>query len=203
MKNRTVWLVSLVGLLLMAAVVSYGLLLNSDNAVSRLNAAASAAVAVGGFLAFVVLVFYTAETYRLRIAAEKQLDSQHRVQEDQVKLSLFDKRFFVYVSLRQFLNRLSELGTTLDAAQLLQDTNQAEFLFKPEIEEFLKQVYRRAHKLQSLKQQEAHAKQQLQGLVPVDLSNQLDAESGWLISEAPKLARQKFEPYLILYMTAE
>lgn len=76
-------------------------------------------------------------TYRLRIASEKQLQSQHRVQEDQVKLSLFDKRFLVYLALRQILNKLSDLGKTLDAAQLLRDTNQAQFLFKPDIEEFL------------------------------------------------------------------
>jgi hypothetical protein len=39
---------------------------------------------------------------------------------------------FLYTS-----SRLSELGKTLDAAQLLRDTNQAEFLFKPDIEAFL------------------------------------------------------------------
>ena len=121
---------------------------------------------------------------------------QAHLQRQQLRQNLFDKRFGVYLALSQFLNTLSELGKSLDAAQLLQSTNQAEFLFNPEVEEFLKEVYRRAHKLQSLKEREAHIKQQLQGRVPMELSDQLDAESSWLISEAPKLARQKFEPYL-------
>jgi hypothetical protein len=123
---------------------------------------------------------------------------QARLQRQQLRQNLFAKRFGVYLALRQFLNTLSELGKTLDAACLLQNTKQAEFLFEPEIEEFLKEVFRRANKLQSIKEQEARAAQQLQGRALMELSAQHDAESSWLISEAPKLARKKFEPYLRL-----
>ena len=95
--------VSAVGLALVAAVVWYVLSLHDRAAaIGKVSAAASAAAAVGGLLAFVVLVVYTAETQRLRIAAERQLESQHQVQVDQVKLSLFDKRFLVYLTLQRF-----------------------------------------------------------------------------------------------------
>jgi hypothetical protein len=120
------------------------------------------------------------------------------LQRQQLRQNLFAKRFGVYLALRHFLNTSTELGKTIDAAGLLQDTNQAEFLFDPEIGEFLKEVYRRAHKLQSLKEQEARAAQQLQGRIPVELSDQHDAAFSWLITEAPKLSREKFEPYLRL-----
>jgi hypothetical protein len=190
MINRTVLLVLIVGLLVMAAVVFYGLSLSDDDVVSRFNAAASAATAVGGFLAFVVLVIYTVQTYRLRIATEK-------VQEDQVKLNLFDKRFLVYVSLHRFLNSLYELGKTHQATKLLQDTNQAKFLFKPDIEEFLLDVYRKASHLESFNEQEARASSR--GMQPRLEPDNVRQDHDWLISEAPKLARQKFEVYLRLY----
>lgn len=181
MMNRTVLLALVVGFLLMVAVVWYGLSLTSDNDVSKFSGAASGAAAVGGFLAFFVLVIYTAETSKLRKAT--------------VELGLFDKRFRVYFALRQFLNTLSQPAT-----QLLLDTNQAQFLFKPDIEEFLLEVYKKAVHVQSHKEQEEHALKQ--GVV-MPLPDNVAAESLWLSTEAHKLAREKFEPYLKkLYLMA-
>ena len=103
MTNRMCLVVLAIGVLLVVAVVTCCLSLTSGSDVGKVSAAASAAAAVAGLLAFVVLVIYTAETRSLRIAANKQLQLQRRVQEDQVRLSLFDKRFVVYLVLRRFL----------------------------------------------------------------------------------------------------
>lgn len=157
MTKRVCWGVVILGFVVVVAVVCYSLSLKEGNALSRLGSVASAAATVSGFLALAVLVFYTLETQRLRIATEEQLRAQCRFQEDNVKLGLFDKAFQVYVALRQFLNSLSELGKTLDATQVLRDTNQAQFLFKPDVEQFVQEVYKKASCLQSRKEGERRA----------------------------------------------
>jgi len=122
------------------------------------------------------------------------------LQRQQLRHNLFPKQFDVYLSLRRFLNRLPDLGKTLDAAQLLQDTNQAEFLFKrgflfrkPDIAEFLQEVSKKARHYQSHKEQEERVLRQ--GMVPPLLPDNLESEDSWLFSEAPTIARQKFAPY--------
>jgi hypothetical protein len=122
---------------------------------------------------------------------------QVRLQRQQLRHDLYGKRFDVYLSLRQFLNTLSELGKTVDATKLLRDTNQAEFLFKPDIEEFLQEVYKKASRWQSFKEKEERASKLGTIPLPDDLAK-AESEHSWLISEAPKLARQKFGEYLKL-----
>jgi len=63
-----------IGLLVVVAVWCYGQSLTDDAAIQRLSAIATAVAAVGGFLAFVILVFYTIETRVLRKATEEQLE---------------------------------------------------------------------------------------------------------------------------------
>jgi len=144
MMKRTVWLVSGAGLLLMGAVVWYGLSLNSDSAVGKLSAAASAAAAVGGTLAFLVLVIYTAETSRLRKATENQLHLQQQVQEDQVKLSLFDKRFLIYSGVDEFvMSILRNNGVNMmsdDYRRFADRVGQAEWLFRADVNNYLAEI---------------------------------------------------------------
>ena len=64
----------IIGLLVFVAVWSYGQSLTEDPAIQRFGAIATAIAAVGGFLAFVILVFYTIETRLLRKATEEQLE---------------------------------------------------------------------------------------------------------------------------------
>ena len=63
-----------IGLLILVAVSAYGQSLNGDAAIQRFIAIATAVAAVGGFLASVILVFYTIETRMLRKATEEQLE---------------------------------------------------------------------------------------------------------------------------------
>jgi hypothetical protein len=115
-----------------------------------------------------------------------------------LRQNLFVKRIEVYFSLRLFLTRFSELGDKFDAAQVLQETKQAKFLFPPEIEEFLLDVCHRARKFQSLKEQAQRAQDRDEGPLPIQLSDERDAASLWLTLEAPKLAERKFEAHLRL-----
>lgn len=63
-----------IGLLFLVSVLAYGQSLTGDAAIQRFIAISTAVAAVGGFLAFVILVFYTIETRLLRKAAEEQLE---------------------------------------------------------------------------------------------------------------------------------
>jgi len=121
---------------------------------------------------------------------------QGYLQRQQLRHNLYAKRLDVYLSLRRFLNNLPELGKTRYAIELPQDTNQAQFLFKPEIEEFLNEVYKRAHHLQSFHEQEARAERR--GMGSTIESASLETKHSWLISEAPQLASRKFGRYLKL-----
>jgi heme exporter protein D len=56
-----------------AALVVYARSLTTDFDIQRFNASATALAAVAGILAFVVLVVYTKETYKLRTVAQQQV----------------------------------------------------------------------------------------------------------------------------------
>jgi hypothetical protein len=62
------------GFLVIIVVWSYGQPLTDNVAIQKFSAIATAIAAGGGFLAFLVLVFYTIETRLLRKATEEQLE---------------------------------------------------------------------------------------------------------------------------------
>jgi hypothetical protein len=80
---------------------------------------------------------------------------QGRLQKQQLKQNLYARRVEVYFSLRKFLSDISIGNRPLDLNQcmeLLRETKEAEFLFGPEIESLIGEIYRKATHLRTLNQ---------------------------------------------------
>ena len=70
---------------------------------------------------------------------------QQRTNALRLKHELFERRYKVYESFRSFISGVMQEGKTSTAACLsfLRETNQAEFLFGPEIPEYLTAVFKK------------------------------------------------------------
>src|ERR1035441_3362714 len=108
---------------------------------------------------------------------------------------MFDRRFGIFVTVRQFLSTVGSTPT-IDAVGFLQKTNQANFLFHPctGIDTFIDEVYSKARKLEGINE--------MLGRAVVPNQQQLQQEQfallEWL-SDAHAIANQKFMPQLYLY----
>lgn len=128
---------------------------------------------------------------------------QSRLQQQQQRLTLFDKRFRIFLTVRQFLFTVNT-NPEIDAFGFWQKTNQAKFLFKPSIgiDTFIDEIGKKARKLQDINkrlgrpvvttdpnQAQVHQRQ---------LQQEQLALREWL-SDAHATANQKFMRQLILY----
>ena len=90
MSNRFVAATIVVALFLTAGIWVYGQYVADDSAIQRFSAIATAIAAAAGFFAFVALVVYTRETFKLRKVAEQQVaiaQQQVAVAEQQVAVA--------------------------------------------------------------------------------------------------------------------
>lgn len=69
---------------------------------------------------------------------------QYRVAHDRLKLDLWEKRYAVYKGAQVFLSRVMQEGTTdmQELVRYLQDTKDAFFLFRPDMAEYLSDLYK-------------------------------------------------------------
>jgi hypothetical protein len=129
----------------------------------------------------------------------RQLQHSINLQRQQLKHSMYEKRFEVYLGVRKFIATITtSLQPEISDAQLLMwETQQAEWLFKPAIQQFIEnELRRRAIRLRTLnKLYEAHRITQPQ----IDEMNDL---SMWLVEIAPVAAHALFAQYLTLHTTA-
>jgi hypothetical protein len=80
---------------------------------------------------------------------------QQRTNELRLKHELFERRYKVYDSLMAFLGRTLQEGkpSTESSFTFLRETNQAQFLFGPEIPDYLESVYKKGNALRSSERQ--------------------------------------------------
>ena len=124
---------------------------------------------------------------------------QSKLQSRQLKQAMFEKRFTVYLAVRRFLGEITKtLQVELaDASTLMRETNQAEFLFKPEIPAFIEdEIYKKAIRLR-----------ELDGMLLRDPRNERSQQwieeraalEEWFAVKSHEIAKEKFGPYLVLY----
>jgi hypothetical protein len=119
---------------------------------------------------------------------------QYRTDRAKFKLDLFEKRFAVFVGTRRFLSQILTAGK-VDLADLFAyraAIGEAEFLYKTDITEYLREIDRRALNLHTL-----HGKIEP---IPVGdersrVAGEISDELGWLIGQLPEL-KDRFAPYL-------
>lgn len=121
---------------------------------------------------------------------------QSRLSRRQLKQAIFEKRFAVYLTVRDFIGRVCKtLDVKLQECFTFQyDTNQAEFLFEPPVQTFINEVYRKATELHSVNEI-------LRG-APNGDQQRLNEKHGlatWFAVDAHEIAKTQFAPYLRLY----
>ena len=70
---------------------------------------------------------------------------QHKTNALRLKHELFERRFQVYEAFRRFLGGIMAEGKTsnMECLTMLRETNQAEFLFRPDIPQYLLSAYQK------------------------------------------------------------
>jgi hypothetical protein len=76
---------------------------------------------------------------------------QSHLQERQFRVSFFEKRFPVFVTLREFL--VGGEKTVDQCSAFLRETKQGKFLFGKAFDDFVNEVYRKAHRIRTLNEQ--------------------------------------------------
>ncbi len=76
---------------------------------------------------------------------------QSHLQARQFRVSLFEKRFPVFVTLREFL--VGGEKTVDQCSAFLRETKQGKFLFGTVFDDFVNEVYRKAHRIRTLNEQ--------------------------------------------------
>ena len=119
---------------------------------------------------------------------------QFRLSREKFKLDLFEKRFSIFSGTRLFLSHILadgkvELKTIFEYRAAIAE---ASFLFKPDVTDYLEEIYRRAVHMNALAMKLT--------AVPVgeERNKLVDEEGGeltWLTDQLPEL-KVKFGPYL-------
>ena len=121
---------------------------------------------------------------------------QGHLQRQNLKQNLFQQRHAVYLEVRHFLSDYAIKGKTdlNSGIRLLQNTKESEWLFGPEIDSLIQEIYNKASMLRSFENMETGG----QPLQP-DKRSEMNDLSNWIAVTANTVARQKFTPYLRLY----
>lgn len=109
----------------------------------------------------------------------RQLKHTANLQKRQLKVTLFDKRFPIYLVVRDFLNRATSPVDAPSCKTFLQDTKEAEWLFPETISKFIVEIYKNADDLHRGRNE--------------------DNARIWLDGKAHTLAREKFAEFLRLF----
>lgn len=115
---------------------------------------------------------------------------QSHLQRRQLKVSLFEKRFPVFVTLREFL--VGGDKTVDQCSAFLRETKQGKFLFGLAFDGFVNEVYSKAHRRRSLNEMLKNGQQPNQR----HLDELQSVEEWW--TAAFTVAEEKFGPYLQL-----
>ena len=124
---------------------------------------------------------------------------QHRTNALRLKHELFERRYKVYDSFRSFISNARLEGKTSQAACLsfLIEANQAEFLFGPEIPEYLNSVYKKGLDLLSSDRRLGSEGQFLVGDERNRVAHENAEQVKWL-GDQLEVAPERFRKYLNL-----
>lgn len=148
---------------------------------------------VQGVLAFAI--FRVTRKYVLLTADLVKLQADVvKLQKQGEQRGLYDRRVKVYDSLMGFLSEFArEMKIDFPPImQLYRDTREAEFLFGPEIPEFIDHVAKRAGEHRVLQTENVYEAGDQQKI------NEIQEVEGWLAITASKEAKDKFGRYLRL-----
>jgi hypothetical protein len=123
---------------------------------------------------------------------------QDQLQKKLIKQGLYEKRLAVFLATMRFLSEIA-LKPEIEfdqPIQLLRETLEAEFLFGPEIETFIKQVSAKASELRTKSKiyPQANTPEQRRQ----ELMTECNALENWLVEDAFGLAKTHFAKYLRL-----
>ncbi|HZY74547.1 MAG TPA: hypothetical protein VFE22_15670 [Edaphobacter sp.] len=158
---------------------------------SAIQSIAAAVQALFAILIFVATRRYVAITSSLAKVSENQF----LLQREAFRANLYEKRLKVFRATTEFLAKFAaEVRTEQqDIHKLLRDTNEAQFLFGPEVVAFISELRHRAleHRKKS---------QLVDDPREIGRRDELMADvhrlEDWLMVEAFQAAREKFAPYL-------
>jgi hypothetical protein len=99
-------------------------------------------------------LFFSIVTLFLSIAVAIIAALQWRVADNKLRLDLFDRRYKVYDATRKFLSVIIREGTFTnpDLFEFNAGTSDAQFLFKPDVAEYLAEIRKRALHLRTTRQ---------------------------------------------------
>jgi hypothetical protein len=115
---------------------------------------------------------------------------QSRLQRRQLQVSLFEKRFPVFVTVREFL--VSGEKTADQCSVFLRETRQGKFLFGPAFDAFVNEVYSKAQRRRSLHELLANGQRPNERYL-----QELDSVENWL-TDAFTVAEKQFGSYIQL-----
>ena len=97
----------------------------------------------------VIKILSAALTLILGIIATCVLVSQYRLQRQQVKLAVFDKRYAVYEATRKYLEIITQYGeaTKEQTDEFLRNADAKDFLFESDVQDFLKELLKKGGEL--------------------------------------------------------
>jgi hypothetical protein len=123
---------------------------------------------------------------------------QSWLQRRQLKHTLFEKRFPIYVATRAFLNGITSSVDAPSPRTFLQETRAVEWLFPSVIGSFVNEVYTKANDLQTLNEEIKQAHENDPSANVRQLKEQRLALEKWFATDAQRIAREKFTPFLRL-----
>jgi predicted outer membrane protein len=129
---------------------------------------------------------------------------QGQLQGQGLKQDLFDRRFKVYLAVRGFLSGFTASNEDPDDLQskaiaLLRDTKEAEWLFGPEVQEFIeRKLYSAAIAFSTLQRLSLQVQKQSR-MLNEQQRNEFDQRLAWLMVDAHKETHTVFKEYLRLH----
>jgi hypothetical protein len=123
---------------------------------------------------------------------------QWQINRQRVKLDLFDRRFRVFLEVRKILSSVlpEARATREDFLRFRTGVAESYFIFGPEIENYLQEIYLHGINLASAEDRYRQPKQQrADDHDPKKLAEQMNLHLAWLTDELP-LAKEKFKKYL-------
>lgn len=123
---------------------------------------------------------------------------QWKINRQKLFLDLYDRRLKVYEEVRQILGMVARDARASydDLLKFHIAVSEADFLFEPEISEYIEEIYQRGVKLQYWNKQYRDLTQtKPDGYDHQKICDGMDAELNWLIQQFEP-AKQKFKKYL-------
>jgi hypothetical protein len=127
---------------------------------------------------------------------------QWRTNERKLSLDLYDRRLKVYVEVKQIITILIQGVNTSNFDDLImfrRAVSEADFLFGPEIQKYIEEIYKHGVQFQSLEKQfQAAVQPYPKGYDHKIVCEDLKIERLWIVNQL-EIAKEKFKCYLKIH----